>query len=1016
MIPPHQEYFKALREQYVTGDTTELSYRSPFATFLKIIRPDCFLIEEPKRDKVFGAPDYKVFSRSHKVGYIETKDLGLGLDDLLSKEQIKKYSKSIDNYILTNYVRFILLRNGEKVLDVHLCSPDDLRNPRFKVSPGRIAELSQLMDSFFDYVVPSITSSKQLAYHLSQKAIIIKFIAKEQLGEDLIQVRGKGTPSSIYDFYLGLEEMIHDISIDDCVDAYAQTITYGLFLAKIQCQGALKREMVDHCLPRNIPVIKRVFINIAGQSLPSNMVWIVDEILDVLNATDITTILAEMDSRGKRDKDPFSHFYEDFLSEYDSEKREKRGVYYTPRPVVNYITKSIEWVLKNDFEHDMGFADDTVTVLDPAVGTGTFLWLVYLRTLGEMKRRGLGGLMRSKIQNHILKDFYGLEVLITPYIIAHLKLALILKNWFYELQEGERVPVYLTNSLDQSEDHGVIPFLREINEERKIAQEVILKKPILVILGNPPYSGMSANKGVWIDGLLKSEYTRGDGSHDEGYYRVDGKPLGERNSKWLQDDYVKFIRLAQWKVDKAGKGIIGFITNHAWLDNPTFRGMRQSLMESFDQVMILNLHGSAARSKDSKDENVFDIQQGVTIVLLVKNPNSTTKHVMYADLMGSREEKYAWLDRNFCYTTKWETLNPTSPFYLFIPVDKDLQKIYDSFWKLTDIFPVNNVGIVTARDDLTIQFTPDAVWTTILKFSTISPEQAREQFQLGKDARDWKVHLAQNDLIDSGTTREKIIPILYRPFDRRYTYFTGRSRGFHCMPRGELMQHMLRPNLGLISARSNKSYTMDHFFCTDSIMEAKCGESTTQSYLFPLYLYTAEERRPNINPSILAELENRYGVRILPEEIFSYVYGLTYSTQYREKYAQFLRIDFPRVPFPDDYETFATLFGLGLEMVELHLMRKSLPVTVKFDIEGTNQVESVKYKEGKVFINKTQYFEGIPEEVWQFKIGGYPVLAKWLKYRKTLSSHEVEHAIQIVEIIKETIRIMKEIDHSTAWV
>ena len=509
--------------------------------------------------------------------------------------------------------------------------------------------------------------------------------------------------------------------------------------------------------------------------------------LRVLNASDIKTILEEMDKRGKKDRDPFSHFYEDFLRLYDPAKRERRGVYYTPRPVVNYIVKSVEWIIRNNFGKRLGFADDDVTILDPATGTGTFLWLVYLRTLGELKEKGLGGLIESKTKNQILKNFYGLEILITPYIIAHLKLAMVLKRWHYELGEGERIQVYLTNSLDQGEDHGLIPFMMEINEERRVAHELVMKKPILAIIGNPPYSGMSANKGKWIDALLKNGYTRADGSKDEGYYKVDGQPLGERNPKWLQDDYVKFIRFAQWKIDKSGKGVLGFITNNSYLDNPTFRGMRQSLLASFERIYILNLHGSTKKKEKtldgSKDENVFDIQQGTSIVLLVKNPEILDRKIKYFDLYGDRVSKYQWLDRNTLFSTEWQDLNPTSPSYMFIPVDFSLQKEYEQFIKITTLFPQTSIGIITARDDLTIKWTQQDVLKTISVFSKLPPEEAREKFDLGDDARDWKVTLAQKDLIDSGLVKEKILPIFYRPFDIRYTYYTGNTCGFHCMPK-----------------------------------------------------------------------------------------------------------------------------------------------------------------------------------------------------------------------------------------
>ena len=905
-----------------------------------------------------------------------------------------------------------------KVLDVILFTLSELDNPKFKIPNERITEFERLMDTFLTYHSLSIKSSEALARELSVKASLVKDIAREQLEEDRIRQNAGESYSSILDFYQGVEELIHDISDDDCIDAYAQTITYGLFLAKNRCRGQMKREHVDGCLPINIPVIHRIFRDISGSSLPSNLSWVFDEILEVLNSSGIKKIFDEEDERGKKDRDPFSHFYEDFLRLYDPTKRERRGVYYTPRPVVNYIVKSVEWILQNNFKKQLGYADDDVTVLDPATGTGTFLYFVYLRMLVELNEKNLKGLKYSKIRDHELKNFYGLEILITPYIIAHLKFAMLLHRWNYELRSDERVQVYLTNSLDQGEEHGLIPFMKEINEERRVAHELVMRKPILAIIGNPPYSGMSANKGKWIDGLLKEGYTRADGSNDDGYYRADGKSLGEKNPKWLQDDYVKFLRFAQWKIDKAGKGVIGFITNHAYLDNPTFRGMRQSLMQSFERIYILNLHGNTKKKErcpdGSKDENVFDIQQGTAIILLVKNPDIPDRKIKYLDLYGLREDKYKWLDRNTILSTDWQDIRPASPYYLFTSINLTLQSEYEKFWQVTDIFPLNNVGIVTARDDLTIKWTPDEIWDTVIRFSKMTPEDARSQFHLGKDVRDWKVALAQQDLKDSGLLKSRIVPILYRPFDIRFTYYTGRSRGFHCMPRPELMQNMLNDNLALITSRLTKGETFKHAFVSKTLSEVILLSSKTSNnaFVFPLYRYENGRRIANVNEKLIKELTGKYGRKITPEQIFNYIYGVLHSEEYRKRYTELLSIDFPRIPFTDNLSIFNQLAKMGEELVELHLMKKSFPPAVKYEVSGSNSVDCVKYLEGRVYINHTQYFDNVPENVWNLHIGGYQVLDKWLKNRKKreLSVREILHFIQVIEVLKETIRIMNEIN------
>lgn len=1026
-----KEYLKQIRDKYRTRDTTEYTYRTPFENFLRCIDSACNPHHEGRREKKFGAPDFKVFYSGVKVGYIETKDVGTNLDEELKSEQMQKYCESIDNLILTDYCRFILLRNGEKVLEQSLFTISELDTTQFKLPQERINEFKKLIDSFLTFRSISIRTSEALARELSKKAILIKDIAKEQLEEDRIRYRNGESYSSILDFYQGVEELIHEISDDDCIDAYAQTITYGLFLAKLQCQGDLKREFVEACLPKNIPVIRRIFKDISGSSLPSNLSWIFDEVLELLNSADIKAILEEMDKRGKKDRDPFSHFYEDFLKLYNPIKRENRGVYYTPRPIINYIVKSVEWTLRNNFRKQLGYADENVTVLDPATGTGTFLWLVYLRTLGELKERGLGGLINTKIRNQILKNFYGLEILITPYIIAHLKLSLILKKWHYELGEGERIQVYLTNSLDQGQDHAFIPFMKEINEERRVAHDLIMKKPVLAIIGNPPYFGHSANKGKWIEDLLKNEYARDDGSIDTGYFRVDGKPLGERNPKWLRDDYVKFIRLSQWKIDKSGKGVIGFITNNSYLDNPTFRGMRESLLHSFERIYILNLHGSLKKRDKTpdgtKDGNLFDIQQGNAIAIFVKNPEIKDRRIFYADLYGSREQKYNWLDRNTIYTTEWRELTPHSPFYLFVPFDATLEREYETYWKITDIFKNNVLGFQTHRDHFAIDFQKEELERRIssLLLGTLTDEELRKRYNIS-DNRDWNLNNARKKLKKYNNWQEPMIQCAYRPFDCRWCYFSNIAMDY---PRTLLLENIAHhENLCLGIGRQGIA-VQDPIWALVTVADKPIDANIFRRggvNVFPLWVYTKInnelKRSLNLNDDFIKFFETKYSVKILNEQsnnnrvnekdLIFYIYSVLHSVKYRSMFKDFLSIDFPKIPFVDDYNKFKDLAELGEELVELHLMKKQLPSNIKFEIPGSNKIDKIRYEDNKIFINNEQFFDGIPENVWNYHIGGYLILENWLKTRKNreLSAQEILEFIQIVEIIKETIKITNEID------
>ena len=390
------------------------------------------------------------------------------------------------------------------------------------------------------------------------------------------------------------------------------------------------------------------------------------------------------------------------------------------------------------------------------------------------------------------------------------------------------------------------------------------------------------------------------------------------------------------------------------------------------------------------------------------------KKVYYADLWGLRKDKYYWLDRHTINNVEWQEVKPISPYYFFIPKDTALEEEYNKFWKITDIFPINSVGIATARDHFTIKWTPEDVWETITKFIQMDVEEARRKFNLRKDVRDWKVAFAQKDLKESGPDKNKIVPILYRPFDIRYTYYTGESRGFHCMPRPEVMKHMLKENLGLITRRQMLANRPYYVFVTDCIVSDGVIRSDNKGSesLFPLYLYSNSDKKPNFSPEFLKFITGKYNRELSPEEIFYYIYAVLYSPTYRKKYEEFLQYDFPRISFVEDYEKFKKLSDLGKELVELHLRKKRLPIKVKFDIQGSNVVEKVKYQDGKVWINKKQYFEGVPEEVWNFYIGGYQVLDKWLKSRKNrkLESKDIEQFLQIAEIIRETIRLMNEID------
>ena len=1055
-------YLKQIANTSNRGDAREESY---YTVLESLINDYCSSTGKkkiqvttlPKKTEA-GNPDFRIWDgKQHITGYIEAKDPSIeNLDRIEDSEQLKRYLHTFPNLILTNFLEFRLYRNGQMTDKVIIGRPVILNKLKTAPPVEKEAELLHLLEKFFSFSIPKVYNAKTLAIELAKRT---RFLKDEVIAQELREEEeaGKGFIQGFYEAFK--DYLISSLTEDEFSDLYSQTITYGLFAARTRSENGFSRKLAYDNIPQTIGILRDVFQFVSLGSLPQQMEWIIDDISEILSVTDINKILHQYFHEGKG-KDPIIHFYETFLSEYDPKTREMRGVYYTPEPVVSYIVRSLHQILKEQFNKPDGFADKNVTVLDPAAGTLTFLAETAKIAVDEfISKYGEGG-RENFIKDHILKDFYAFELMMAPYAIGHLKMSFLLEELGYRLQKDDRVKLYLTNTLEMEElPETKLPGMSSLSEESHLAGRVKKEKPILVILGNPPYSGHSSNIGEWISSEIKT------------YHQVDGKPLNERNPKWLQDDYVKFIRFAQWKIDQTGEGILGFITNHSYLDNPTFRGMRQSLMESFDEMYILDLHGNSLKKEKSpdgsKDENVFDIQQGVAIAVFVKK-KGMKKKVMHADCFGLRERKYDWLDSHDVATTKWKKVSPKSEFYLFFPRDEKLSSVYERYIKITDIFPVNSVGIVTARDNLTIKWSKEEIWQKVLNFSRLDIELARQAYNLGEDVRDWKVELAQNDLREGGLEKKKIVPILYRPFDVRYTYYTGKSRGFHCMPRHEVMQHMLKENLGLMTLRKGlPNYNYSWIYATDTIVGHGVYYNGNQSteYLFPLYVYLAKEKtknrsfgsammlfepeadyfakKPNINEILLTQLSSAYKKTPSPEDIFYYIYAVLYSETYRTKYAEFLKIDFPRVPFTKDYKLFKKVSEYGNRLVNLHLLKSQelgSPIA-RFQGKGDNRGEKPKYEFseksplsplcqrgeskqnptlvkggeggfGRVYINKTQYFEGISQEVWSYQIGGYQVCDKWLKDRKEriLSLDEIQTYCRIVTAIQKTIEIQKSIN------
>ncbi len=1013
-----KQYLTNLLKTFQKGDAREESYYKHLADFITEIsetlrKKEIDITILPKKTEA-GNPDFRVWDGKQKIiGYIEAKDLGVDLDRIEDTEQLHRYLTTFPNVILTNYTEFRLYRDGELIKKVSIARFATIKKALTTPAIEHESDFFELITRFLDFSLPQTYTAKTLATELAKRT---KFLKDEIVSQEL-----KSGTESIHGFFDAFKEfLIAGINEEEFADVYSQTITYGLFAARLRAGDEFSRKLAFSFIPKSIGILRDIFKFISLEDLPLQMEIIIDDIAEVLAVSDVKTLLNQYYHEGKG-SDPVLHFYETFLSVYDPATREKRGVYYTPEPVISFIVRSLHQILKDKFNITEGFASKNVTLLDPAGGTLGFLAKAIETAVEEFTNKYGKGAVKTFIKEQILKNYYAFELMMAPYAIGHMKMSFLLEELGYKMEDNERIKYYLTNTLEMKElEHSKFPGMSSLSTESHEAGKVKNKVPILVILGNPPYSGHSSNTGEWISDVIKA------------YYQVDGKPLGEKNSKWLQDDYVKFIRFAQWKIDQAGEGVLGFITNHGYLDNPTFRGMRQSLMNSFNEIYILDLHGNSLKKEKaldgSKDENVFDIQQGVAIAFFIKNKNSKIKTVKHYEITGLREEKYDWLNNHQINDVVWNELKPNSEFYLFTPQNQLLRKSYNEFIKITDIFPINSVGIVTARDSLTIGWTEDEIWNRVRNFARLEKELARQTYNLGDDVRDWKVDFAQKDIHDSGLKKENLSPILYRPFDIRYTYYTGKSRGFHCMPRGEVMQHLLQKNISLCVGRQGGavgSGNYDIVFIAENIVDLNLYRRGGE-LVFPLYIYPdtdrvdlfseheSKDKKPNIKLELFEELIKSLSAKLTPEDIFYYIYAVLFSNIYRSKYAEFLKMDFPRVPFTKDYELFIKLGEFGKQLADLHLLKStSLETTTsKFPNSGDNKVIKLIYKDEKVWINEEQFFDGIDEQVWNYQIGGYKVCEKWLKDRKerTLTLEEIKTYCQIVTAISKTIELQSEID------
>jgi predicted helicase len=1128
-----EEYINKISQRFQLGNSTEHTFRGDLQQLLESIVPKIAATNEPKRIAC-GSPDFVLTKKEIPIGFIEAKDIGdkdlEGNKKNGNKEQFDRYKNSLDNIAFTDYLDFHFYQEKKFIKSIAIG----------KIENGKIEPIRENFDSFERHIKDfciyegqTITSPKKLAEMMAAKAQFLAEVIEKSLDED----EKEKEDSSLQEQFNAFKQiLIKDITHKAFADVYAQTIAYGMFAARLhdEVPTTFTRQKAALLIPKSNPFLRKLFQYIAGFDLDSRLVWIVDSLSDIFVYANVEAILKEY-GRTTQTEDALIHFYETFLAEYDPKLRKARGVWYTPKPVVNFIVRAVDEILKAEFDLPKGLTDSSKTtikvsekgsiidkqvhkvqILDPATGTGTFLAETVEFIYKQFENQK--GSWNSYVENDLLPRLNGFELLMASYAMAHLKLDFLLKETDFKPTKEERFRVFLTNSLEEGSTELETSFANWLSSEANEANKIKKNTPVMVIMGNPPYSGESQNKGKWIMDLME-DYKK----EPEGKIK-----LKERNPKWINDDYVKFLRYGQHFIEKNGSGVLAFINPHGFLDNPTFRGMRWNLLKTYDKIYTIDLHGNSKKKEVSPDgsidQNVFDIQQGVSINIFVKTGKKKEKElgkVFHYDLYGKRENKYDFLDVNSLKTVPFVKLKNVAPNYFMVQKDFEEQKEYEKGFSVTDIFLNSVLGFQTHRDDYAIDFLRTSTIKKIeeLRDKKISDYELYQKYNI-KDNRDWKLNEQRKNISSDKQWREKLTNCIYRPFDIRSTYL---SHAIMDYPRREILNHILnKENISLLISRQQATMGFKHCFISNIAAESCAVSNKTREgcQVFSLYLYPQNEkpkelstekraelelqyeeknaileamknglvaltkvyeltkepnkeiekiyknqtkeynklkeeveklknalevkqttngtlyeleepRKPNLKKEIVAQLAQKLGLEFTvektknkgtfaPIDILDYIYAVLHSPNYREKYKEFLKIDFPRVPYPTDAKTFWRLVDLGSQIRQIHLLESDIVdnFITSYPIQGENEVERPTFnldkttQLGKVYINETQFFDSVPLTSWEFFIGGYQPAQKWLKDRKgrKLSFEEINHYQKIVVALYQTDKLMKEVD------
>ncbi|EAH8456223.1 DNA methyltransferase [Campylobacter coli] len=1030
-----KKYTSEIQAIFEGKNYNEHSFRTCFENLLNELKPkEVKIIHEPKSEKGQGSirPDFKTYklidkekelSYNHLVGFIECKNLDVDLNLHLKGKQLSKYLQISPNIIFTNYKRFILFSFEKVVFDI------DLLDDKLDLKEENISIFRNLLKAYFDDNSTTIKSKQELVKVLSTQSFYLSNALKISFDESDANSSFKRFFRKTKDTFKNIEKI--DLKDEEFCDILAQAIVYGIFVSYIENDDYdLEKIPIENFisfLPSTFRTLSEfVYFAIPSFSLPQDIKYTLENIKKTLSLIDKIALCKILN----QDLESVSiYLYEDFLKAYDdlraTQKRKEGGVFYTPKSVVDMIVSSLDELLKTKLNKNKGFNDQGVKVLDFATGTGSFLASVFEKIISKESEV----FKNEAIKNKFLKDIYGFELSFVPYIVARLKLGQILrKNGFVNFSDAD-FQIFLNNTLDLEKIANFDMFmpLENLDTEWKKARDIKHSQDLLVILGNPPYNAKSKNKGEDILELLQA-YKQG---------------LNETKIN-LDDDYIKFMRFAQWKLLEQNKkdlfeekkGLLGFITNNSFISGKTHRKMRESLYKSFDEIYILNLHGS---DKDAKnDENVFDIKVGVCISLFVKykdEPSNGAKVFYYStgdNNIFSRKEKFALLDdvrQKGLNAIKWEELSLDEPYFWFIKKEFENEE-YEIFWALASdkalgdkksIFLNYNSGIETQKDNIAIQLMKNKMEETLKDFSNLNSVDLVKKYDL-KDSRDWKISNSVNAIKNN---LGKIERIAYRPFDLRWTFYTNKSKSFIAYPRYEVMQHFLdKENLGLCFPKICLNSIFDYSMVINTIADRALGGCKTgsETCIAPLYLYVNNEKIPNFTSEFLAYKENH---KILkdksPEEILYFIYANLYNPRYREKYLEYLKTGFARINFEVEQKTFDDFATLGKKLVELHLFKRDLKDEIDFiflkeDKKANFKIEKYQEKDrfidNKIILNEDLAISPISAEIWQFTIGGYQVIKQWLKYRNDYkcSKEELEHLLKMCKVIKETINLQKELN------